>query len=103
MTNLASQIKAAAAKADRYSRTHNECGHGFNPHMAEHDRLVAEATEAHIQEIIANVEIYKARWNAAVKKYSTKKGLPASAIRKVEEEAGITMNTMMLVKSRMSA
>lgn len=82
--------------------SHNEGGYGYNPHSAKHDADAAAKVEARIQHIIANIDSYKARWAAAVAKHVTAKGIPASALPKIEAEAGITKNEIELVKSRIA-
>lgn len=90
-------------KYDAHRNAMNEGGEGFNPYE---EQIIAEAqakTEDRIQHIIANLDEYRARWNAAVAKHSVGGQIAAAAIRKVEQEAGVSLHEMKLVKSRMAA
>lgn len=96
-------MNTTGQKYDAHQNAMNEGGEGYNPHA---EQIMAEAktkTEARIQEIIANLDEYRARWNAAVTKYSTGGKLACNDIRKVEQEAGVSLNEMQMVKSRMAA
>lgn len=85
-----------------HNLTHNDGGYGYNPYAEEDAQQAAEKSEARIKHIIANIDSYKAAWSKAVAKYSVKGQLPTGALKKVEQEAGVTLGEIQTVKSRMA-
>lgn len=93
----------AAQQAARHAATHNEGGYGYNPH-AEAVELEARAkSEARILHIIENIATYRAKWAAAVAKYSKGGQIQTSNLAKIEAEAGVTSLEIQSVKIRMAA
>ncbi len=91
------------AAATQHTAAHNEGGEGFNPHHVAHAAAVDAALEARMADILANMDAYRARWMAAVAKYSTAKGVACKDLPKIEREAGITQNEIACAKARMQA
>lgn len=86
-----------------YRNAVNEGGEGYNPYEEE---MLAEArakAEARIQEIIDNMDTYRAAWNAAVAKYVKGGVVDTRDLKAIEAEAGITKAEMQTVKARMAA
>ena len=97
---LKKELAAEQSAARAFSLRENEGGEGYNPHDAKVDSLIGALVEAELQEIIGNLDLYKARWNEAVRKHTVDGKI--RNIRDVEKDAGITLNQMNRVKSRIA-
>lgn len=94
------EIIRHAANANRHNMAHNEGGEGYNPHTHKHDAAVETAVEAEIAALIPRYEELKAAWNAAVAKHTVNGKLDMRALPKIEAEAGVTLNMVRILKSR---
>lgn len=99
-------LKAQLAEVQSKSRSHdkriNEGGYGYNPHDAKADELIAEIVNAEIDAIVEDIDAIRARWNAAVAKYTVGGKLDMRHLKAIEAEAGITLTQMQSAKARMA-
>ena len=89
-------------KYNAYQATHNEGAEGFNPYAAQLEAEAQAKAAARIDHIVANADEYRAKWNAAVQKYSRNGRMDMTDLPKIEAEAGVSINEMKLAKARMA-
>jgi hypothetical protein len=100
ISELQAKVNDLKAQYDNFGRIQNNGGDGHNPYEKPMLDAVSSLHSARIDDYAARWPEIKARWNAAVAKYTGPKGVSAADLPKIEAEAGISRADVQAVKAK---